>query len=75
MTVTGKRITVRMPNGDRTHSTPRHVQIPEELQGVYLVPDLKSYHSDYQGLLDQLRAWIAAGYRQEARRSNPEQVR
>jgi hypothetical protein len=66
LNVTGRRITVRFPNGDRSHSTPRHVQVPEELQGVYLVPDLESYRSDYRGLLDQLRTWIAAGYRQES---------
>jgi hypothetical protein len=74
LNVTDKRITVRFPNGDRTHSTPRQVQVPEELQGVYLVPDLRSYASDYQGLLDQLRTWIAAGYRQESSPGGGEKV-
>jgi hypothetical protein len=63
--ISATRITVRFPNGDLTHSPVRHVQIPEEYQGVYLVPDVDSYHSDYAPLLEQLRTWVAAGYRQE----------
>jgi hypothetical protein len=64
-TVTERRITVRYPNGHLTHSRPKHVQIPEALLGVYHVPEIDSYPTDYQGPLDTLEQWTAQAYGQD----------
>ena len=71
--VTAHRFSVRFPGSHRPdHSFPqvaRGAGFPDRCRGVYRVPvpEMGSWCSDGDGLIDQLDGWIARGYKSDPR--------